>query len=316
MKIINAYFKGLKRTLSSFKMITVIYFITLVLAMMIAFPFRSALKNVVGHSLLPEKLLHDFNFTIYKDLMHNYGDSIIPFIQVIFWVGVVYLFFTIFFSGGILNIFHYEKNRFSMQAFFEGAGKFFLRFFRLIVFTFLLNIIFAVVIYFPLSIILSSYFETVPEKSIFFIALFGIAIHLLLIIFSLIISDYAKIKIVVEDTNKVFKTFWRSIKFTFKHLVGTYLLYLLLLLFPIVIVLTYYFIEKPINMDSAKIILTMFFIQQIFIWLRIFSKVWFLRSELYFYKNFIEPKQLEDKKTWDLKDLINPDEILDSDLIA
>ena len=69
-------------------------------------------------------------------------------------------------------------------------------------------------------------------------------------------------------------------------------------------------------MDSAKTILTMFFIQQIFIWLRIFSKVWFLRSELYYYKNFVNEKDPLDKKHLDLKDLINPDEILDDDLIA
>ena len=317
MKIINAYFKGLKRTLSSYKMITLLYFITLLLAMMIAFPFRSMLKNVVKHSLLPEKLLYDFNFTIYEDIMRNYGDSIMPFIQIMFWVGIVYLFFTIFFSGGVLNIFHYEKNRFSMQAFFEGAGKYFLRFFRLMIFTFLLNIVVLIIVYFPLSIVLDHYIEiTTSEKTIFFIALFGVAIHILLLILTLIISDYAKIKIVIEDTNKVFKTFWKAIKFTLKHLFSTYILYGLLLLFSILLFAVYYFIEKPFVMDSAKTILTMFFIQQIFIWLRIFSKVWFLRSELYYYKNFVNEKDPLDKKHLDLKDLINPDEILDNDLIA
>ena len=316
MKTINAYIKGLKRTITSFKMITVIYTITLLLAMMITFPFRSSLKKMVGHSLLPEDLLYNFNFTIFEDLIRNYGDSVMPFIQIMFWVGIVYLIFTVFFSGGILNIFHYEKNRFSMQAFFEGAGKYFLRFFRLLILTFLLNIIIAIVVYFPLSLVLSGYSETATEKTVFFIVLFGIVIHLLLVILSLIISDYAKIKIVVDDTNKVFKTFWESIKFTFNHLVSTYILYILLLLFPTALIVIYYFVEKPINMDSIRIILIMFFIQQIFIWLRIFSKVWFLRSELYLYKNFIEPNDFTEKTKLNLKDLINPDEILNDDLIV
>ncbi len=317
MKIINSYIKGFSRAMSLYKMITVIYFATLILALSVVFPFRNAFSNAVAHSMLPEKLLNGFNFTIFEDFIRNNGNFLFPFLQIIFWFGVAYLFFSIFFSGGILSTFYFEKNKFSMQTFFEGCGKFFLRFFRVMIFTILLNIFFALIVYLPLSVLFDIYSDSaVSERDLFFIGITGVFVHLLLIILSLIISDYTKIKIVTEDTNKVFKTFWQSVKFTFKHLLETYFLYLLLLLFPLILFLAYYFFEKPIELNSLKIILTMFFIQQFFIWLRIFSKVWFLRSELYYYKNFWQPKQEEEKEKWDLKDLINPDEILDDDLIT
>ena len=293
-------------------MIFVIYFTTLILASMITFPFRASLKKAFGHSMLPDKLLYGFNFTIFSDIIKNHGDLLFPFIQIMFWAGLLYIFFSIFFTGGILNTFQYEKNRFSMQTFFEGCGKFFLRFFRLTIFVFLLNIIIAVIVYVPFGFIFESYSETASsEKAIALLIAGVVTVHLLLIIFSLIISDYAKIRIVVEDTRKVFKTFWLSIKFVFKHFVGTYLLYLLLLIFPFLLLVIYLLFEKSFNADSAKTILTIFFIQQFFIWFRVFGKVWFLRSELYYYKNFIEEKDPLDKKHLDLKDLINPDEILD-----
>ena len=310
MKIIKAYTKGFGRTLSSYKMVSVIYFITLILGLTITIPFRNTLKKAIGHSLIPEKLLYGFNFTIFEDFIRNNGKVMLPFLQIIFWVGIVYLLFTVFFAGGILNIFYNERNKFSMQSFFEGCGKYFLRFFRLMIFTFLLNFIFILITYLPLGLIFSFLENShLSERTLFYIGSAGVLFHFFLIGLSLIISDYAKIEIVINDTQKVFKTFWQSVKFTIKHFFEVYALYLMLLIFPFLLFAIYYYIDKSFTMTSAKTILSMFLIQQIIIWLKLFSKVWFYKSELSYYKNHIKDKQEEGKEFLDLKDMINPHEI-------
>ena len=96
MKIFKAYTQGLQKTLSSIKIVNLIYSFVLVMGLTIALPFKSVLTKVVGHSLLPSVLLQDFNFTAYEDIMRNYGDAIKPFVQIILWVGIAYLIVSIF----------------------------------------------------------------------------------------------------------------------------------------------------------------------------------------------------------------------------
>ncbi|MEE9430948.1 MAG: hypothetical protein V3V16_07915 [Melioribacteraceae bacterium] len=323
MKIIKSYKQGFTKTLSLLGMTTLIYFFTLLIGMTIALPFKTALTKAIGFSMSPSILVSGFDYTIYEDFMRNYGDAIKPFIQIMLWVGLAYLIFSIFFAGGILNILQNENNKFSMKSFFEGCGKYFFRFLRLSGIVIILNIIIAFAVYIPLGMIFSSVFETVEsEASLFYIGVGGVVIHLFFAILTLIISDYTKMKLVTEETTKVFRTFWQAIKFTVRHLFSTYTLYVMLMIFPVLLFIIYYFIEKSIGMTSGATILIMFLLQQIFIWLRQVSKVWNYSSQFQYHNNFIEPKLPEvlppTSEEWDLKDLINPtdDASLSGDLIA
>jgi len=319
MKIIKAYILGLSKTLSSFGLTTIMYVFTLIIGLIIAFPFKSALTKVANFSMSPPILLQDFNYTVYEDLMRNYGDALKPFVQIIFWVGLAYYIFSVFIAGGIFNILHNEKNNFSIKSFFEGSGKYFYRFLRLAGIVIILNIVIAFVIYIPLGMVFDSVSETVEsEASLFYIGLGGVLLHLLLIILVLIVSDYTKIKLVTEETTKVFRTFWQSIKFTFRYIHNTYSLYMMLLIFPLLLMVVYYFVENSIGMTSGITILIMFLVQQLFVWLRQFSKVWNYSSQLSYHNNYIQPKieKALPKPTeeFDLKDL--EDDIPNSDLIA
>lgn len=319
MKIIKAYILGLSKTLSSLGLVIIMYFFTLLIGLIIAFPFKSALTKVVNYSMSPAILLQDFNYIVYEDLMRNYGEPLKPFIQIMFWVGLAYFIFSVFIAGGILNILHNEKNNFSIKSFFEGSGKYFYRFLRLAGIVISLNIIIALVIYIPLGIIFDSVSETVEsEASLFYIGVGGVLLHLLLIILLLIVSDYTKIKLVTEETTKVFRAFWQSIKFTFRYIHNTFLLYLMLLIFPLLLIVIYYFVEDSIGMTSGITIIIMFLVQQLFVWLRQFSKVWNYSSQLSYHNNYVKPKieKVLPKpfEEFDLKDL--EDDIPNGDLIA
>ncbi|MCP5064664.1 MAG: hypothetical protein GY936_19690 [Ignavibacteriae bacterium] len=319
MKILKAYIKGLASALSTLRMSMLIFFFTLLIGLMITIPFKNTLTYMVGHSMLPSLLLNDFDYTSYEDIIRNLGDVLKPFTQIMFWVGLVYLIFSIFFAGGILNIFQNEDNKFSIKSFFEGCGKYFFRFLRLSVIVIILNIIITLIVYIPLGMVISHFAETVEsEASLFYIGVGGVVIYLVLLILSLIISDYTKIKLVTGNTTKVFRTFWHSIKFTFRHFFGTYTLYVLLTIVPILFFVIYYFIDSTIGMTSGITIVVMFLIQQLFIWVRVVSKIWFYSSQLLYHNSFIQTKAPEvlppTSEEWDLNTL--KDDTKNGDLIA
>lgn len=285
MIIFKAYAAGLKATVKSKMMSTLIYAVILLLALIIALPFRSVLSEQAGNSMSLHSLLKHFNYTIYSDFMNSAAKIINPFLLAALWMGTFYFLFTIFFTGGILNILSDENQKFSVVNFLSGCGKYFFRFLRLGIYLLIIQFLTALIIFLPLSKILSNNYETTQnEASLFYIFLAGAIVFIVLFILILVIGDYAKIILFKNDSKKVIRTIGKSFQFVFRHLFGTYTLYFLILAVSILLFVIYLLLDNAIGMISGFTIFVMFLIQQIFIWLRVLIKVWFLGSELSFYK--------------------------------
>lgn len=297
MKIPKAYFTGFNSAAKLKKMVTVIYAVILLLALVIAVPFHSALLNQAGNTMELQPLLKQFNFTVYADFMNSYGKIVKALIPAAIWMGMFYFLFTVFFTGGILNILKDENHKFSAVNFFSECGKYFFRYLRMGIYLLIVQILIGVIVFLPLSLILASNYETtLNEASLFYISVTGGIIYLLLFILVLIIGDYAKIILYDNDSKKVIKSIYTAFKFTSRHLFGTYLLYILILAVPVLLFAVYFWLDSAIGMVSGFTIFIMFLIQQVFIWLRVLVKVWFLGSELTFYGliNVNNNKTLED----------------------
>lgn len=284
MKIFTSYFSGLKSASRSKKMATFIFVITFLLAMIVAIPFQTTLKNEAGNSMAINSLLKHFDYTTYSDFMRISGKAVKPFITSGVWMGMFYLLFTVFFAGGVLNILTGEENKFSIKNFLDCCGKFFFRYLRLAIYIVIIEFIIALIVLIPLSMILAWAYQSVQsEASLFYIFVIGVVIFALLFILVLMIGDYAKILLFKDDSKKAFKSVWISTKFVFNHFFGTYSLYLLLLIAPVLFFVIYFFLDNSIGMVSGFTIFIMFLIQQILIWLRTFVKIWFLGSELSYF---------------------------------
>ncbi len=285
MNILKFYFSGLKAAVGTIKMATLIYTLMFLMALIIAIPFHNALSSQLGNTMAFHAMLKHFNYTIYSDFMNSSGKFINDFILSALWIGIFYLLFTVFFTGGILNIINENNQGFSFVNFLTGCGKYFFRFFRLAIYLLVIQSLIAFIIFFPLSKILSNNYETTQnEASLFFISLAGISIFALIFILILIIGDYAKIILFHNDSGKIVRTIGKSIRFVLRHLVVTYTLYLLILAASLILFIFYFLIDNAIGVSSALTILILFLLQQAFVWLRVLIKIWFLGSENSFYK--------------------------------
>ena len=279
MNIIKSYLYGFKRTGIITRVVTIIYGVTLLLGLILALTFNSVMtNNFLNRSSLYE-LLHDFNFTIYSDFMNNYGDLIKPLMNIMICLGFFYFVFTVFFSGGILKLFEGSSIKSKSQAFFAGSVKFFSRFLRLGIYILIFQVIGFAVIAIGFSSIFNRSLPISAEPKLFTIIVVWVVVHLLYFIFVSIVSDYAKIILVKEDSKKVWRAIWMSFKFTVRKIYLTFPLYLILLIMPVLLVVAYFWAEGIVGMTSVPGIVIMFFIQQVFIWTRIFSKTWILGSE-------------------------------------
>jgi len=191
---------------------------------------------------------------------------------------------SIFLTGGVLHSLKEGDEKFYLKNFFNGCGKFFFRFLRLSVYMFIVHLVAGAVVYGPLYLILNSISDTVQsEATLFYILLAGLVIHLALFIQLLIITDYSRFIIFEGDSPKVLKSIWAAVKFVFAHIKITTGLFYLVLAAPFLLFLIYFGFDELIGMQSALTVAIMFILQQLFIWLRMFIRVWILGSGLHLY---------------------------------
>ena len=299
MKILTSYFNGFVSAFKTKKLVVTIYLITLFLALIISIPFGNTIGDKAGNSMAFISLLKDFNYTVYQDFMNQYADAIYPLISIAIWTGVFYILFTIFFEGGILAVLTRKELKYSLTTFWGSGARYFSRFLRLAIYSIVIQVIIFFAVYIPVINIINSVSGSVEsEKTLFYILLTGVVIHLILFILILTVTDYAKIMMVENEKHKPFKTLFKSFGFVLKHLLSAYFLYLGLLIVPVILFITYFWLEAEIGMSTGIKIFIIFIIQQLFIWCRVFIKIWILGSELFLYE------KLEIKGEPDLKEIV------------
>ena len=287
MKIISSYFTGFTSAYKTKKLITSIYLITLFLALILAIPFGNTIEKNAGNSMAFTSLLKDFNYTVYQDFMNHHAEAISPFISIAIWTGILYILFTVFFEGGIFTILIENKRQYSLTTFWEGSARFFSRFLRLALYSIIVQAVIILAVYIPVINIINSISDSAEsEKILFYILLIGVIIHLALFIFILTATDYAKIMMVENKKYRPLKTLFRSFGFVIRHFLTAYFLYLSLLIIPLALFVIYFVLEAGIGMSDGFKIFIIFIIQQLFIWCRIFIKIWILGSELFLYSKF------------------------------
>ena len=290
MNILKSLAAGFKKIYELKKVINIIFGATILLGFAFASSFYSTVSGNFPLRMDLNKLFEDFNAAVYLDFMNNYGEMIKPYISIMIWLGAFYFFFTVFFAGGILKVIDGSSIKSKAQAFFAGSAKFFFRFLRLGIYVLIFQVITFAVIAIGFSSIFNHALSNATEPKLFTIIIIWIGFHFCAYIFYSIISDYAKIILVKEDSKKVLRALWNSLLFSVKKIYITYPMYLLILVIPFLLFLIYLELDAFINVNSGITIVIMLVLQQLFIWARLFCKAWILGSEYDLFQNYLYTK--------------------------
>lgn len=294
MNIPKAYISGFQKAVKSPRMVFILYFSNLALALLLALPFMNFLQNSFGDSMLFENLLDGFDFTSFSNLNFYNGDGISAILASVKWLFIAYFLMNVFLTGGIIRTLNKEK--FTTANFFAGGAYNFFRFLGLSIIVIIVQFFVALLVYIPLGIIFDSLGDKLSsEVNYYYYGIGGFVLHLLLFLLISMIGDYAKFNLVLNDSFNIFKGFWKGFKYTFKHFLKTYFLYLFLLILPAVVMYIYLYYESDMKMATGVGILIVFAMQQGFILLRVFLRVWILASQFKIYSaDFIKSSAVQD----------------------
>jgi len=293
MNIAKAYIGGFQQSLRSPRMILILYAVNILTALILALPFMNTLKASFGYSGIVENLVNGFDYTTFSNFMFYSGKGIYAILAGIKWLVLAYFIISTFLTGGILRTLNKEK--FTTSTFFAGSAYNFFRLLGLSAIMIITQIIFALLVYVPMSLIIDSIYPSVSsEITLYYVVFVAIFIHMLLFLLAAMIGDYAKFYLVLDDSFNIFKGFWKGVKYVFTNFFKTYSLYFILFILPSVFMYLYLYLEKDIKMATGIGILIVFILQQVFIILRVILRVWVLASQLKIYSDdFIKSKDMQ-----------------------
>ncbi len=273
-------------------MIVLLYFTNVLAALVLAIPFFGMIKTGFGNSMAINEMLNQFNFTIFSDFISNAGVVVKNIVSQTIWLSAFFLIISSFLTGGILRTF--IKDHFTMSSFFSASGYHFLRFMGLNVFMIIIQIIIASMVYVPVFALtskISAHIQT--ELPLFRIFFTGIGIHLFLLILFILVGDYAKYYLLLHDSNNIFKAFAKAVMFVFGHFFKAFSIFIVLMAIPLLIFYLYLNLDRDIGMSTAVSIILMFLIQQMFIVLRIWFRLWMHSSQFELYTEKVIQQQYE-----------------------
>jgi hypothetical protein len=272
---------GVLDVIKNIKFVLFLYILNIFFSLIIALPFKSLLEKAFAASKISEKLLNEFNFTVFIDFIINYGKEFSSIMSNFLPIAFFYFFFNLFLTGGILSIFKTDNRKFDFKSFFPDCTKYFPRMIK----QFLINFIFSLILIliFAAFIIITIAIHDGNQPTFFSMLPIIILACILLGLF-LLVMDFGKVIIVEEDSRKIFITVLNSIKFVVKNILGILSFILPLLFLFILGIIGYLYISNIVIINSVWIIIFVFFIQQIFIILRVAFRIVFYSCYYSFYK--------------------------------
>lgn len=245
--------------------------------------FYNRLMIALSQSAISEGMLSKVNYHFVFEFLTYHRQALGAIRSVALVLIGVYVLVSLFLLGGVLlSLVETHKTSFS-QRFYQGCGKFFGRFLRLFVYSLILWFILLVFMFilYQVGRVLTG--KGANEQLAYYLFLIEVAIALLFIFLINMIQDYARFKIVIEDSRYVLRSLFQRMGFFFKRLGGTLVLYDLLVLTGVVIGVVYWGLRSVIPFSSAVAILVNFLVYQLFIVSHGWLKIAFQAGQLSYY---------------------------------
>ena len=302
--------KGFRITGKAWKLVILLFMINLLFSLLLAIPMYNSLKDSFGQSEAGSRMAKGFDYIWWqefrdeaKGLETTFSPSIIgkgailnnleSLIQMRFFsssptliaFGLFYIILHVFLAGGILTILNQDVPKFSMKEFARGAGSHFFRFFVLMLFSWVFIISIGVFLRDAVSSVLTNITaDSLSEVTPFTYMLALSALIFVLLLFIQMVFDYARIKVVLDESRNVLKSTLEAVAFVFKHPFSTFGLFYLILLIQVAVTVIYILLKEIIPQSNFPWVLAGFLLQQMFIIAIIWIRCLLYSSQMEFYR--------------------------------
>lgn len=255
--------------LKHWKLSGILYVANLLFALLISFPIFQFLNDKLSHSLAIDKLEGRFDYTVFSDILNEYGVTADFLVNQSLVGGLLFLLLSVFLTGGVLTVLRSSagNSRYGDLGFWAGAAKFYWRILGLTLMFLMLQGLIAFAFMNLFGLLTEGGLDRFyGEAAIYNRAYIVFFFYCVVASIFWMLQDYVKVIMIREDRG-LFSSIVKSLKFVLKRFGRTALLYLLCFaIFAIV----YYLYWRTSAISSIGLA---FLVGQIVLLIRIFTKV-------------------------------------------
>jgi hypothetical protein len=295
--MIKSFLVGISKANQGWKMALTLLAANFLLALPLALPVFLVIVTTSGGTLAANRLFADKLDTLwFIDVINQQfpgvaiETSVGQAVGLLIAMGAGYLTLHAFLAGGVLGVFNFSGERFTMRRFWGEGGAHFWRFFRLT----MISLLFygaAVGVY----ALLRWPIENIAEKanafeSVVYKRWASMAFLALMVLFVNMVFDYARVATVVNDSKGMFREAFRALRFAFRNFFNAFGLYLLIAALSAGVFLTFNALRWRVGQSSAAGVLLAIALGQVAIAGRMWGRLVFYGAEMHLYKNvFLAP---------------------------
>jgi hypothetical protein len=267
-------------------MLLVFWLCTLAFALAIVLPLGAWLYEDLGHSLYAQRMLANFDLQWLAEALYETGGRpLVMFPALLAAVTLGYVLLGTFLAGGAIAVFASDDGLYRPGLFYEGCGRNFGRLLRLALISWLF---YALVLGLAVGLTALGKFiwgQGMFERPLAILGWFRTGLTVLLLLLVNLIFDYAKIRLVVEDSRRSWRAAFQAAKLVFRNFGRTSSTYALVAAGAVVLALACHAAGGLLPPNQALAMALLLVLQQAFILGRIGVKLWFFASQLEIYRD-------------------------------
>ncbi|MEK7405662.1 MAG: hypothetical protein AAB225_11190, partial [Acidobacteriota bacterium] len=288
---IQAVREGLGAVNGTRRMWFVFWFWNLAFALAFAAPVAALLVRNLGHSLYAQEMLAGFDVQwVTEFLLETRGWPAVMLGPLAIVVAAGYLLLSAFLAGGAITVFAAPEPRYVPAAFWQGCGRNFGRLFRLLVYS-----LPAYAVVMAVNVGLAKlgqwiWRDSMQEKPVVLFGWGRVALVLLLFLFVNMVFDYARIRLVAEDSRKSLRAALGSFRFAWRNLGPASGTYAAVLLLAAALFATYWLLCGLLPRHHLVWLLLVLLVQQAYLIARLGVRLLFFASQTGLYLMLTAPE--------------------------
>lgn len=276
--------ESFRQVFYNFKFVILLWGLNFISSLVLSMPIYYLLSKQLNDSMLGEKVSLIFDHIWFIQFL-NMNQVTIGELPYMFYIVVgIYLLIQTFFSGGLITIFNSPKKNHTVD-FFYGGVKYWFRFTKVLLVSLLFFSI-AIFINDLLGDLITWGFEgTQNVMWDFVLRSIRYFILLFLILIIIIISDYSKVTLAVDDNTQAFKKIGQTIIFIKNNFSKVLIVFLIVGSIGAIGAVIYNIVSGTIPKAPFYFLILSFILQQTLIIFRLLIRMLFFASEVNVYKD-------------------------------
>ncbi len=268
----------------NFKFVLLLWGANFVAAFIVSMPIYYIINDHLGNSAIGEFVSDEFSIFWLNQFRFIYNSNLAGIPLVLLSTLFAYMLIQSFFVGGIISIFNQPSKNHSVD-FFYGSVKYWYRFTQVMFIS-----LFFFIIAFLLNDLLGdliSYIFVNTENELLDMILRSLRYVILIFLIGIvtIISDYARVSIVIGDKQKVLPEIYKTLNFIKNNFKNTFNIFFVVSVIGAFGSIIYNFISGTIPRSPFYVLIISFIIQQLLIIFRFLVRMLFFATEVYIFKD-------------------------------